>query len=190
MSIHHQTTILDAAQVDQPMQWYAMRATYHREMAVKALLDNAGIECYLPITHCLKMQHGRRIRVEIPLVSSLIFVHAHKERLQRLKAHVPHLQYMTTRLSGKNVPIVVPQKQMDDFILITSNASRNLLFFRPGELDLKKGTPIRLHGGTLDGVQGTFVKIAGRRNRRVVVEVEGVVSVAFESKDLFFELMS
>jgi len=177
-------------QTDEQTQWFAMRATYHREMAVRMMLENAGIECYLPTTHQLKTLRGRKVRVEAPLVSSLIFVHAEKQRLQQFKARVPHLQYMTTRCSGKNVPIIVPQRQMDDFITITTKANRNLLFFQPGELNLQKGTPIRLHGGALDGVEGIFVKIDGRRNKRVVVEVEGVVSVVFESADLFLEVLS
>ena len=177
-------------QTDEQPQWFAMRATYHREMAVRQMLENAGIECYLPTTHQLKTLRGRKVRVETPLVSSLIFVHAGKQRLQQFKARVPHLQYMTTRCSGKNVPIIVPQRQMDDFITITTKVNGNLLFFRPGELNLHKGTPIRLHGGAIDGVEGIFVKIAGRRNKRVVVEVDGVISVAFESADLFFEVLN
>ncbi len=76
---------------DNNEQWYAMRATYHREMLVRDALDLAGIECYLPTTQKLKNLHGREIRGTTPLVSSLIFVKSSKERLQRFKVKVPYL---------------------------------------------------------------------------------------------------
>ena len=66
--------------IDGPIQWFAMRATYHREMAVRTLLEQAGIECYLPTVQKLKMNHGHKVRVEAPLVSSLIFVHCDKDK--------------------------------------------------------------------------------------------------------------
>ena len=163
-----------------------MRATYHREMAVKSMLDNAGIECYLPTKQCLKVSGGRKVRVETPLVSSLIFVRAAKDCLQQFKARVPHLQYMTRRDGKKNVPIVVPERQMNDFISITLASSSQLLFFRPGELNVKRGTTVRLHGGTFDGLEGVFMKVSGKRNRRVVVEVDNVIAVALECSDAEF----
>lgn len=172
--------------IDSPMRWFAMRATYHREMAVRSLLEQAGIECYLPTVHRLKMNHGRRVRVEAPLVSSLIFVHCDKDKLQRFKMKVPYLQYMTQHVGMRNEPIVVPQKQMDDFISVTKQDVNRLLFFKPGELEVKRGTPVRLHGGAFDGIQGLLMKVTGKRNKRVVIEVSGVVSVALDSDDVQF----
>ena len=54
---------------------------------------------------------------------------------------------------------------------------KELLFLRPDELQAEKGTRVRIHGGTFDGTEGVLVKIRGKRNRRVVVEIEGVTSV-------------
>lgn len=166
--------------------WYAMRATYHREMAVRRLLEDNGIECYLPTTQKLKVVGNRKMRVTVPLVSSLIFVRCDKERLQHFKARVPYLQYMTRALDGKNVPIVVPQRQMDDFVAVTSHTHDRLLFYRPDELNLGRGDMVRIHGGAFDGVTGSFVKVTGKRNKRVVVELKGVVAVALECSDANF----
>ena len=165
------------------MQWFAMRATYHRELGVKALLDAAGLECYVPTVVKLKQFNGRKTRVSVPLVSSLVFVHSDKPRLQQFKARVPHLQYMTKREGLKNLPIVVPPNQMKDFVTATRQNSEQLLFFKPGELDLKRGTRVRLHGGVFDGMEGSLMKVTGKRNRRVVIEVKDVIAVAIESTD-------
>lgn len=163
-----------------------MRATYHREMVVRDALNSAGIECYLPTTQKLKTLHGRKVRVTTPLVSSLIFVKSNKERLQRFKVKVPHLQYMTTPVGDKNIPIVVPKKQMDDFIMLTKADCERLMFFKPGELDVKRGSRVRLHGGVFDGIEGAIVKVAGKRNKRFILEVNDVIAVALECTDVQF----
>ena len=174
----------DAVQTD--AQWFAMRATYHREMAVRDLLDQANIECYLPTTQKLKVNHGRKVRVTTPLVSNLIFVHCDKDSLQRFKLKVPHLQYITKPADGKNIPIIVPQKQMDDFITVTKADSERLLFFKPGELDVKRGSRVKVYGGAFDGVEGVIAKVPGKRNKRFVLEVNGLISVALDCADVQF----
>ncbi len=103
---------------------------------------------------------------------------------------MPHLQYMTRREGTKNLPIVVPPNQMKDFVTATRQNSEQLMFFKPGELDLKRGTRVRLHGGVFDGMEGSLMKVIGKRNRRVVIEVKDVIAVAIESTDAqYIEVM-
>lgn len=181
---------LSAAEIsEQPAtesHWYAMRATYHRELAVKNLLDLQDISNYLPLAPRLRTVKGRKHRVMEPMVSSLIFVCCDKQRLQRFKAKVPYLQYMTHRQDGRNVPIIVPGWQMEQFMQATRHAHERLVFLKPEEIDLAAGKPVRIHGGMFDGLQGSFVKVAGRRNKRVVIEVKDVIAVALECSDANF----
>jgi hypothetical protein len=48
----------------------------------------------------------------------------------------------------------------------------------PEQVDLAKGTRVRVVGGCLDGLEGIFVKIEGLRNRRFVLSIPNVTSVA------------
>lgn len=57
-------------------------------------------------------------------------------------------------------------------------ATKKLIYLRPDEVDLYKGTPIRILGGPFNGIEGTFIKLRGHRNRRVVVMLKGIVGVA------------
>lgn len=41
---------------------------------------------------------------------------------------------------------------------------------------------MRIHGGTFNGTEGIFVKIKGKRNRRVVVLIEGLAAVAINAE--------
>lgn len=161
------------------MLWFAMRATYSRELTVKALLDAENIESYVPMHYRLKnARNGRKIRVLEPVMHNLVFVHCTKPRIQAFKSKVPYLQYMTCREDGKNVPIIVPDNQMNDFIAVTNLHDESLIYLRPEELKLAKGTKVRVHGGPMDGIEGVFVKVEGRRNKRVVIEIKNVISVA------------
>ena len=51
-------------------------------------------------------------------------------------------------------------------------------YFSPDEINVAKGTKVRIHGGQFNGLEGTFIKVKGARDRRVVVEVSGVIVLA------------
>ena len=67
---------------------------------------------------------------------------------------------------------------MQQFIAVTQAANDKLIYLRPEEVDIEKGTRVRLHGGTFDGTEGIFVKIRGKRSRKVVLLIEDVAAVA------------
>ncbi len=168
------------AENEQHSQWYAMRATYHREMSVKSRLEADGFETYLPTTCQVKTLHGRKRRVVKPAVSNLLFVKSEKQALQRFKAGVPELQYITRPMDGRNVPIIVPERQMSDFIAVTSDKTADVSFLLPEDANISRGTRVRIHGGAFDSMEGVFTRISGKRNKRVVIEISGVVAVALD----------
>ena len=49
---------------------------------------------------------------------------------------------------------------------------------------------VRIHGGKLNGVMGVFMQVQGKRNRRVVVLLEGVMAVAAEVHPDLIEVIS
>ena len=98
--------------------------------------------------------------------------------IQEIKKDIPFLQWLTHPSEGRNLPIVVPDRDMEQFIQVTRDSNEQLVYLRPDEIDLKKGTPIRILGGPFNGIEGTFIKIHGHRNRRVVVMLKGLVGVA------------
>ena len=62
------------------------------------------------------------------------------------------------------------------FIYIGSGHS--LIVGLNDEVNLTKGTRVRIHGGQFNGLEGTFVKVKGARDKRVVVDISGVIVVA------------
>ena len=108
--------------------------------------------------------------------SYLLFVHARPSDVQRVKSQVTYLQYITDTRSGQK--IIVPDGQMQRFIAVSGTYDDHLLYFQPDELNLSKGTKVRITGGEFEGQEGIFLKVKGARDRRVVIEIQGVIAVA------------
>lgn len=158
--------------------WYAMSATFGREMKAKEFLEKNNVHCFVPLRCQLVKARGRdKVRKLVPAVSNLIFVHSTKARIQALKQEVPYLQYHTKPEEGRNVPVTVPDRQMDPFIAACNTYNEKMTFISPDEINLSEGTRVRIAGGTFDGVEGTFVRVEKGRQKHVVVLVEGIVAV-------------
>ena len=156
-----------------------MSAPYRRELRAKEFLDHKGVECFVPMKEALvERRSGTKSRKMIPAIHNLIFVHTTKERIKELKQGVNFLQYHTRPIAGKNVPIIVPDYQMQQFIAVTTASNEGLTYLCPEEINIKKGTKVRVHGGVFDGTEGYFVKVQGKRSRRVVMLIEGITAVA------------
>ena len=159
--------------------WFAMSAPYRRELRAKQFLEERNIECFVPMRHAIVERGcGIKQRKLVPAIHNLIFVHTSKSTIKRLKQGVDFLQFLTRPIDGKNTPITVPDRQMELFISATKEFNDDIIYLKPDEIDLKKGTRVRIHGGTLDGAEGLFMKIQGKRNKRVVILIEGVTAFA------------
>lgn len=158
------------------LRWYAMRATYRRENEAVRLLESEGIQSFIPLQYRFRIKHGRKVRELVPVVHNLLFVHACADDLKRVKSQVTYLQYITDTRSHEK--IIVPDDQMRRFIAVAGTYNDQLLYFAPGELNLKKGVKVRVTGGEFEGQEGIFLKVKGARDRRVVISIQGVIAVA------------
>ncbi|RGV50595.1 UpxY family transcription antiterminator [Bacteroides intestinalis] len=156
--------------------WYAMRATYRREPDAVRLLQSENLDCFVPMQYKISIKKGKKIRILVPVIHNLIFVHACPSDLKRVKSKVSYLQYITDTRSGQK--IIVPDNQMKRFIAVAGTYNDHLLYFQPEELNLSKGSKVRITGGEFEGQEGIFLKVKGARDRRVVVEIQGVIVVA------------
>ncbi|ADV44081.1 UpxY family transcription antiterminator [Bacteroides helcogenes] len=156
--------------------WYAMRATYRREPDAMRLLEKEQIGCFVPMQYKVSLRRGRKVRALVPVVHNLLFVHALPSALKRVKSQVSYLQYITDTRSGRK--IIIPDHEMQRFIAVAGTYNDHLLYFRPEDLNLSKGTKVRVTGGDFEGQEGIFLKVKGARDRRVVVQIQGVIAVA------------
>lgn len=155
--------------------WYAMRVTYSREVQMKEMLEQCGIECFIPMRYHTKVVRGRKVKLLKPVIHNLLFAHATPTEIQEVKKYYEYLQYIVDRERQK---IIVPDAQMQTFIAVTGTYDDQLIWINPEDLNLKKGTRVRITGGDFEGQEGTFIKIKGARDKRVVIAIQGVIAVA------------
>lgn len=158
--------------------WYAMRATYQRGLDAKQFLDQQGIENFIPMHYEIITRYKRKKRVFVPVIRNLIFVHTIPSIIKQAKIDIAYMQYLTTVEEEKRIPIIVPDFQMQQFIAVAGTYDDQLVYLMPSEINLEKGTKVRVHGGPFDGVEGVFIKIKGVKNKRVVVSIQGITAVA------------
>jgi len=146
-----------------------MRATYRREPDAMRLLEKEKLGCFVPMQYKICIRKGKKIRALVPVVHNLIFVHARPSEVQRVKSQVTYLQYITDTRSGKK--IIIPDVEMQHFIAVAGSYNDHLLY-------LSKGTKVRITGGDFEGQEGVFLKVKGARDRRVVIQIQGIIAVA------------
>ena len=159
-----------------------MRVTYTRELKVKDLLDALAIENFIPMQYqIVDVRGGSRVRKLVPVIHNLIFVHSTQQVLSELKKErgesLP-IRYMTRpRIDSEGFEIIrVPKKQMEDFIRVASAQMEDVLFLEESGYLNQIGRRVRITKGYFAGVEGVIKRI--KRNRRVVVSIEGVAAVA------------
>lgn len=160
------------------MVWFAMRAPYSKELEAKRLLDQYAIESFIPMCNKVFVRKGKKRKELVPAVRNLIFVRTTWPLIRESKKKILFLQYVTKPDGGKNIPVIVPDVQMQQFITVSQQVNERLVYLTPEEINLAKGTPVRVLGGPFDGVEGTFVKVKGCRSKRVVLLIPGIVAVA------------
>ena len=156
--------------------WFAMRATYRRELEAMHLLEKANLGGFIPMQYKISIRRGRKVRALVPVIRNLVFVHARPSEVQRFKSQITYLQYITDTRSGQK--IVIPDHDMQRFIAVAGTYNDHLLYFQPEELNLSKGTKVRITGGDFEGQEGVFLKVKGARDRRVVIAIQGIIAVA------------
>ncbi|MBO7467411.1 MAG: UpxY family transcription antiterminator [Bacteroidaceae bacterium] len=169
------------------VRWYVMSAPYRNELRAKEALSQSGIECFVPMHYTLVEKSGIKTRKYMPAIHNLIFVHAPLTQIQDFKRYKGIIQYyvMPSRRGGVAQKLWVPDRQMKDFINICEKGDDSLRYMSPDDVHIAPGTRVRVHGGPFDGFEGNFVKVAGKRNRQLVVSITNLVAASISvSADL------
>ena len=159
-------------------EWFVLRVTYQRELIAKRRLDELGVESFVPTRQQRAKSGGRALR-RVALVHNYIFVHSDRETIDSIKQfELPYLRYVMHNRDNVRQVMVVPEVQMRSFILVTATEDERLMLLQPESVDFKQGSRVRVVGGVFAGAEGVLTRVAGVRDRRVVVSIEGVAAVA------------
>ncbi|MFI3266923.1 MAG: UpxY family transcription antiterminator [Rikenellaceae bacterium] len=172
---------------DHGVVWYAMKTTYKRELKAKEYLDTRGIESFIPMQKVVTIKYGKKTTTLKPAVHNLIFVKTDNAQLGEIKISLNYLHNCLTTINDKSTPIVVPIRQMEQFIKAVTEQLNKIAFIDLTKSILAKGTPVRITDGTFKGYEGMLNKIKGKRDRRVEINVEGIIAYTIDVEASFIE---
>ena len=118
----------------------------------------------------------------MPAIPGLMFA---KGTLEELKEYIQDYSHYPVYLrkstfSNKEDYLTVRTKEMEEFIAVTEDNEAHITYFRPEEINLQAGDRIRVKGGLYDGKEGIVMRIKGKRNKHLVVQIPGMLVAAIE----------
>ena len=159
-SVHPATDGMSPLIASDAVHWYPMRVTYQRVKAIKALLDADHIENFLPMHWEWKDTRERIIALkQMPGYEPLRFYTRPSQTLKDRREIFP-----------------IPDKQMEDFIRVSSSGDERVVFLEDTDYLRSVGQRVRVAEGEFAGVEGVVKRI--KNNKCVVVRLEGIATVA------------
>ena len=159
------------------LSWYVLRVSYSRELKIKALLDEKGVQAFVPMMWRKKTVDGQTEKKLVPAVNNLCFVKWSKPSIDDfIKGYGEKspVHYYWDRTCG--CPMTVPDKAMEDFIKVSSSLDEELIYLTEVSSKLHEGQLVKVISGSFAGVEGRIVRI--RKSRRILVELPGMLAVA------------
>ncbi len=142
--------------------WYAVYTKPRSEKKLSTRLQEKGIEAYLPLRKTLRQWSDRKKLVEVPLITSYVFVNvgqSHYHEVLNTEGAVKYIWF-----SGK--PAVIPASQIDLLKKITGSGVEVDCV----SADLAVGTSVKVISGPLTGITGELTAIAGKHKMLVRID--------------------
>ena len=140
---------------NQEKSWYALYTKSRAEKKALEELTKVGIEAYLPLKKVLRQWSDRKKWVEMPIISSYIFIKIAPADYQR----VFDVRGIVAYVSYKGKACVIPESD----ILAMRRTIENQMEFSVETNTIKKGQLITVTSGPLEGIKGEVIDVQGTK---------------------------
>lgn len=161
--------------------WYALRATYGRELKAYEYLLSQNITTFCPTIKKVRQVDGKRKTVVEACFPNILFAFCTFEQLKPLvfnNPDIPFLRFYCCRIRFdnkiKNVPIVIPNSQMENLKIICNAGVADIIVCEEKK-EFSKGKLVKVVDGSFKGVTGRVVRYQGQK--RVAIQIEGLMTV-------------
>jgi len=171
---------------DDDLHWFPMRVSYShpaRLMKLKQQLDQEAnvAQTYIPMEF---KQTGPEKMQLTPAITNYIFIRVSLRDLRDIKGNkhdYEPLRYVMHPVLDANYRehtevLYVPDKLMDDFIRVSSEASDKVIFLDNMQFACRPGQKVLITEGPFTGVHGIVKSI--KKHLCVVIPIENVMAVA------------
>ena len=147
-------------------KWFAIYVKSRSEKKVFKLLEDIGIESFLPLITRVKQWSDRKKKVEEPLFRSYLFVHISDSDYY----NVLNVNGVVKYICFEKKAVVVPENQITAIKRYISDTDLHDIEF--DNVELKEGEMVRIKSGQMKDLIGRFVTIKGKH--RVIIDIEVV----------------
>lgn len=159
--------------------WYALRIFKNRLGEFKTKIESDGYQTFRAMTIVDRIENGQITYKKVPLIPSLLFVKTTYEYINRLRLDNFGLIFVyCSRPDNKPQPI--DDAQMEQFMFVTTPLGNVKITYLPdGDVQYKKGDPVRVVAGLYKGTTGVVRRI--KKDRKLLVAIEGLAVVAISN---------
>lgn len=187
-SVHSEKSLKHKKQEIIPC-WYALRATYGRELKAYHYLISKGIIAFCPTINIVKKIKGKRRIVKESRLPNILFAYGTEDILKSFvydNINLPYLrfyyEYIYTSHKADKVPLVVPKSQMESLKIICEADSQNTIMLTSTIQKFKSGQLVRVVDGPFCGVIGRVARYQGQQRVAVIVNDLLTVCTAYVPK--------
>ena len=166
--------------------WYVFRASYGREDQAKDYIVEDGTFVYIAKRYARKTVNGKQKKVLETLIPNLLFVYTTEEKAEEYTKDTPPISFLSyyynhfaLDANGKNPPLTVSCKEMENFIIATCNSSEHLRFVDESQCHFKGGETVKVVDGPFKGVEGRVARVSGQQRVVITLSQVGLVSTAY-----------
>ena len=168
--------------------WYVFRASRGRENKAFDYMVEDGTFCYIGKKYEKKIINGKVHKILKTLIPNLVFVYTTKEQAEQYVKRTSSLFYLSyyynhfkkdEQNGTKNPPMIIPDCEIEKFIIATSTHNEHLRFVDELQCNFKSGDSVRIIEGEFKGVEGRVARIAGQQRVVITLTQIGLISTAY-----------
>lgn len=166
--------------------WFVFRASYGREDKASDYIVEDGTFVYIAKRYARKTVNGKQKKVLETLIPNLLFVYTTEEEAKKYVKETPTLSYLSYYYNHfeedeekKNPPLIVPNHEMENFIIATCNKSEHLKFVEESQCHFRGGETVKITDGNFKGVEGRVARVSGQQRVIVTLTNVGLISTAY-----------
>jgi transcription antitermination factor NusG len=159
-------------------RWFAVRTRFRDEKVALKMLENYGIDAYLPIQKVTRRYNKKVRHLDLPLINSYVFVrictHEYKAVLQT--------EYVTGFLKlGQNI-LAIPDEQIE---LMRRLLGEGVELTLEPTIGYEKGDWVEVISGPLLGLRGVLVNIKGKDKMLIdLINSEHTLQISIDKSQL------
>ena len=163
--------------------WYVLRATYGQEKKAYDYLVSRKVKAFYPTMRVMKEVKGKRIYVVESRIPNLLFVFGTEEEIKTYVYDNVNLRYFFVNHKTEKTPMIVPDRQMENLMIICASESDNIVFSSESIKKFEEGKLVRVIEGPFKGVIGRVAKYKKQQRVGITIDSIGTMATAYVPSD-------